>query len=686
VPDEVPAALPLTGLVLGLACGAWLVHPWLAIGGLLVCALLSRRTLFVFAALGVLLASRPAPRVTFPPDAFVRVDAPLDRDWSSHGAVSMLKVARFEADGMAVGRELSIYVRFAPEPIALRTTVHAEGFVRENERGELTMSVKSPRLLRYSGTLHWFDPQRWNRAAAMRIAPLAREHPDEVALAAALALGRGEALDERVRDGFRRGGTYHLLVFSGLQIALAAALISFLLRWLRKPRAADVLLLTFACLAPLFIGPTASVSRASIGIGLYALSRLLQRPTSAANLWCVAALIRLLIAPHDLTDTAFQLTYAGAGALIFVARPFAKWRFRWLSYAVAAELAITPLTLFHFHQYAAGGSLTTILLTPLISLMLAVSAALCVVPSVTLIAALTLLHRLCVLLNDLAAHASGVFAAPPVWSMIAAGFGALLALSLARGTLRASLIAASLVIPLLAIPSPPETPRMIVFDVGQGDAIAVTDGAHTILVDGGPAHARLLPLLADAGIRRLDAVFLSHAHPDHCGGVPRVLDRMQVGALYVSPRRFIGDCAGGLRGAHPLHDGDALTFGAMRVVVHAVPRTFRRAAENNASVVLRIQLGRTRILLTGDVEREAEALLAERDLRAGILKVAHHGSRSSSTAVMLDAVCPRVAVISCGRGNAFGHPHREVLDALRERHVRVLRTDRDGSTTLTLTR
>jgi competence protein ComEC len=220
---------------------------------------------------------------------------------------------------------------------------------------------------------------------------------------------------------------------------------------------------------------------------------------------------------------------------------------------------------------------------------------------------------------------------------------------------------------------------MIAFDVGQGDAIALTDGTHAILVDGGPAGGQLLPQLADAGIRRLDAVFLSHAHPDHCGGLPAVLDRVPVGVLYVSPRRFTGDCAQRLAGAQLIRDGATFVFGAIHVAAHAVPRTFRRAAENNASVVLHVQLGRTRILLTGDVEREAESLLAARDLGADILKVAHHGSRSSSTPAMLDAVCPRVAVISCGRRNVFGHPHVEVLDALRARRIRVLRTDRDGT-------
>src|SRR5207247_1370267 len=117
---------------------------------------------------------------------------------------------------------------------------------------------------------------------------------------------------------------------------------------------------------PLFVGPTASVSRSSIGIGLYAVSRILKRPTTVENLWCVAAMTRLIIVPEDLTDAAFHLTYVGAGALLFVAKPIVSRRDRIVAGVVGIESLITPLTLFHFHQYSLGGSITTLLLTPLI--------------------------------------------------------------------------------------------------------------------------------------------------------------------------------------------------------------------------------------------------------------------------------------------------------------------------------
>lgn len=690
--DDVPAAVPLIALILGLVLGGALLNVWFAVAGLLACALLARRSLFLFAAIGIALAAPREVRPAFDPTQFVAIDAPLDREWTTREPMHVLRVARFEANGIAFDRPLALYARFAPPPIAMRTTLHAEGFLHESENGEMAMTVKSTRLLRYSGTLRRFDPERWNRAAAVRLEPLATQYPDEVALAEALALGRGERLTQQLRDGFRRGGTYHLLVFSGMQIAFAAAVIALLLRWLHAPRACDVLLLAFAILAPPFIGPTPSVSRASIGIGLYAISRLLKRPTSLANLWCVAAMLRLIIAPHDLTDAAFQLTYAGAGAMIFVARPFATKWLRWIAYAAAAELAITPLTLFHFHQYALGGSLSTIAMTPLIGLMLLISVAVCAAPSANLLLLIGALHRCCMFLNDIAANASGIFAAPPLAPLVV-GFGAaLIAIANTRGKHRALLVAGALAIPSIAAVMTSHSrhevsARMIALDIGQGDAILLRDGTTAILIDGGPSDAVLLPQLADRGITHLDAVFLTHAHPDHCGGLPAVIDRLPVGEVWLSPRRFTGPCAERLLAAiaarhiplHLVRDGDAATFGAIRLTAQAPPITFRRASENNASVVLRVQIGAHRLLLTGDVEREAEAWLADRDLRADVLKVAHHGSRSSSTAAFLDRVQPGVAVISCGRRNVFGHPHAEVLRALADRQIRVLRTDRDGT-------
>lgn len=706
MPDDSPAALPLIGFIAGLALAPLLVNGVMFACGLALVALLIRRrratTVLLFAAIGILVALRDANHraaesralaSSIDSEEFATIEAPLERDWSPRGDAFVLRASRFSANGVIVEQPLALYARFAPPAPEMFATIRAEGFLRRNERGQYVASIKSPRLLEYRGALRWWQPAAWNRALANRLRPFASGHPEEVALIEALVLGRGERLDDETRDGFKRAGTYHLLVFSGLQIALAAGLIALLLRWLHAPRVADWSLLAFAILAPLFIGPTASVARASGGIALFAVSRILKRPTTIENLWCVSALIRLLFAPMELTDAAFQLTYAGAGALLFAGKPLGRGRLRWLACAVAAELAVTPLTLFHFHQFALGGSLTTIVLTPLVFAMLIVGAITCAFPCSALLSVIAFLNALCGAANALASHGSGFFAAPPLGAMIAGFALALVALAVLQARTCAIAILIALSIPSIAAIARDHTnrvvatPRVIMLDVGQGDSILVRDAEHSLLVDGGVSEANVVTQLVDRGVRHLDVVVLTHAHPDHCGGLPAVVEKLDVGEVWISPRRFRGDCATRLLDACAarqtpiglLRERTSRVAGNIIITPLLATRTFKRAPENNASVVLRLRIGKRRVLLTGDIEREAESELSESDLQSDVLKVAHHGSRTSSTAALLDAVRPRIALISCGRHNLFGHPHPSVVDALRERGIRIARTDVDGA-------
>jgi competence protein ComEC len=157
--------------------------------------------------------------------------------------------------------------------------------------------------------------------------------------------------------------------------------------------------------------------------------------------------------------------------------------------------------------------------------------------------------------------------------------------------------------------------------------------------------------------------------------------------MWITPRKFYGDCAQRVLEAasiertpiHLVRDGDSKKFGDIATRVLLASRTFKRSPENNSSVVLRVLLGNRSVLLTGDIERESERDLARRIEHADVLKVAHHGSRSSSTPAFLHAVSPRIAMISCGRRNLFGHPHAETIESLQQERICIYRTDRNGS-------
>jgi competence protein ComEC len=250
--------------------------------------------------------------------------------------------------------------------------------------------------------------------------------------------------------------------------------------------------------------------------------------------------------------------------------------------------------------------------------------------------------------------------------------------------------------------------EITVLDVGQGDSIfaAFPDG-RTMLIDGGGQYAEsrgggyrtrldvgeevVSPYLWQRGLKRIDVVALTHAHHDHLDGLNAVLDNFGVrelwlgrdvnSAAYWSLIRHAQD-----RGVKVVHRTRGATFtwdGVTGIVLWPPDASELKAASNADSLVLRLENGRVRFLLTGDIEHGVEEeLVRDGDLLAAeFLKVPHHASRTSSTAKFIEAVAPQVAVISAGEGNPFGQPNPGVVERYKERKTRLLETDRDGAVT-----
>jgi len=230
-------------------------------------------------------------------------------------------------------------------------------------------------------------------------------------------------------------------------------------------------------------------------------------------------------------------------------------------------------------------------------------------------------------------------------------------------------------------------------DVGQGDSIFINTSEQNILIDGGNRGDIALNYLQDLGVEKIDLVIGTHPHADHIGGLINVMEVISVGEA-IDPG--VAHTTITFEDYLDIIDEKEITFtegragmtrnlgeGAELKVVH--PESPTSDHLNNASIVVRMTYGDISFLFTGDAEKEAEAEMLNRDhvLESTILKIGHHGSRTSTTQTFLDVVNPEVAIIMCGLDNTYGHPHEETLNKLSAANVNIYRTDLHGSVIIT---
>lgn len=531
-------------------------------------------------------------------------------------------------------------------------------------------------------------------------------------LARALVLGDASRVPPPVARGLRRLGLAHVLAVSGLHVGLVAALVLLLASPLPGP-ARWVLSLAAVALYLLLVGPRPSLVRASAMAFLVVLALLAERPPSALNALSVVAAAIALGRPAAVSEVGFQLSVGATAGLLFLgpllSRSWEGCRLRLpaavreaLAVSVGAQVGTLPWALPLFALVVPAGPLVNLVAVPWTMVVLPATALWAGLAALSPGPAAVLLPGL----DRIAAPFSLPAALPASpWTSLPLGAGpfaaTLLAVALAaalarpRGGLPLVLLAwvwAAGVVDRLPA-GPGSAVELVVVDVGQGDAILLRDGAETLLVDGGGWPAGdlggrvLLPTLARQGLRRLDRMLLTHGDRDHCGGLLELASYLEVGEVLTGPDGPAGRCDGALRrlpgvGHRAVAAGERLRVGRWRVhVLHAGAERARGGRDNDGSVVVTAEAFGRRVLLTGDAEAAAERrLLAEAPdaLDCDVLKVAHHGSRSSSTAGFLRAASPSLALVSAGARNPYGHPAPDVLDRLRRHGARVLRTDRDG--------
>jgi len=544
------------------------------------------------------------------------------------------------------------------------------------------------------------------------------------ALFLALVFGADESVNPEVKQAYLETGLLHLFAASGFNVALASLSLFYFLKWLKAPK---YLALSLSLLSLggyyLLIGPSASVLRASIMTTLMLLAVFIGRPRQLYNLLFLSGLLILIVAPLTLFEISFQLSYAAVLGLAYWQKKLAdlfstaNFAVQSLTTTVAAQLGVLPVLLYHFGQLSLIAPLSNLVVLPLVALITVVgfytAAAYFLFPVVSLF----VLKQLKVLLFTLS-FLVDTFARLPLNTVTFASKAAfifslifLLWLLLLeyryreqfKGRLNIFFIVAFLLVILafnlfLAATVNIGRPQLEAYflNVGQGDAVVVkVNKAATVLVDGGSSYVRLRNYLQRLKVLKIDLLAVSHSHADHITALSSLINRYKVGAVLVpnyQPKSYLYrqllakvkekkiPLIRGVRGQQLKLAGATvnLFWPAKK------PLLATSSDANNNSLVFKLSYKKMDILFMGDAQLEAISRFVKSGrLEAEVLKVSHQGSYNGTTKSLLKQVKPKLAVISVGADNPYGHPHKSTLALLKRFRLSTFRTDKNGTISVT---
>jgi competence protein ComEC len=683
----------------------------------------------------------------------------------------------------------------------------------ERREYDATGVIRSPASIVRLEDTSVFKPLAWLYEWRERLqrAIDSRFAPETAGVLDAALLGNRYNLTRTASERFREGGTFHVLVISGLHITFLGAIVFLAVRRLTRHRVLQfVLPVTVVWSYSLAVGAEASVVRAALMFTFAGFAAIIFRQPNSLNALGAAALVLLIRSPKEIFDPSFQLTFLSVLAIVVIAWPLllnlsaigswhptratpyppacsrtlksfceilfwserqwieelahsphkyrlfkaktAAWLercylqhcLRYLFGAIlvsaSVQVVLLPLMILYFHRVSLASLLLNIIVSILLAALVFVALLALVIAEVSVTVAAPL-FKLADAINWLMVHSVDPFSdlglatfrlpeysgaaaviyavyfvplsllviALSHWRPLAARAGRrcrLHVLGLPLACAQFFLLAILLLHPFSTGHAEGKL-RVDFLDVGQGDAALVTmpDGT-TLLVDGGgrpsflgnaEATRRIGETVVSEylwwrGLSEIDYVVATHADADHMDGLNDVLKNFRVRGVLVARnptddsefKKFSETLRATQTPLETIETDDTIRFGSVEIRV-LWPPPLSDASDNNNSIVLRIQLGQRSILLTGDIERAAErSLVASQEaLQADVVKVPHHGSRTSSTEPFVLATKPQFAIVSVGGNSMFGHPHKEVVDRWRANGAAVLTTGHSGTITIT---
>lgn len=550
------------------------------------------------------------------------------------------------------------------------------------------------------------------------------------ALGIGILIGDNSRINEKIVEDFKNSNLSHMLAVSGAHINYVVLTVNILFTkkraGIKAQRVVTIMMMLFFMELTQM---TSSVVRAGISCIIYMLASLLYRKADVINAMAISTLLILLNNPFKLFDIGFQLSYAGTLGIILFCKliniPIKNKLLKYLKdsiiISISANIFIIPIMMYQFNTISLTFILSNLLAGPLLGISIILEIIVLLISFISInIAAIPakVLNILLILIINIANWFSNIeiskiyVITPKIISIVA--YYLICAAIILKQKNRKIIVIIMLTVLIINLFPTPKKLRINFIDVGQGDSTLIrTETNKVILIDSGGSTASssfdvgnkvLLPYLLDRRIKKIDFIIVSHFDADHCQAFETVIDNINVRKVVVCKQsmitqeylNIINKCKKKNIKIIVVERGDKLKIDkrAEFEILHPGERFLDdgKGGLNANAIVCKMNYKLNNgkifsILFTGDIEVEAEKELEQvygKKLKADILKIAHHGSKTSSREEFIKLVSPKIALIGVGENNKFGHPADITLERLEKENVKVYRTDQMGEVSITM--